>query len=290
IFLSAAASVQETSSLWEQLDAPVGLRFLWQKDSSYIRRPPFISLPQTLPNTLPTARILALLGDSVTTDHISPAGNIAASSPAGLYLQAQGIAPRDFNSYGSRRGNHEVMMRGTFANVRLRNYMVPGSEGGVTRLVPENTILPIYDAAQVYQKRGEPVVIFAGKEYGTGSSRDWAAKGSALLGVQAVIAQSFERIHRSNLIGMGIVPLEFLPGESWQTWQLTGEERIHLAWTPQSAPHTDVLVTVHHLDHTVSTHYVRSRVDTLEEAEFMQAGGLIPWVMAQRFAPSGPTL
>src|SRR5690606_6689047 len=205
---------------WNALPVPEGERYAWDPDSTYVKHPPyFVDMPLTPPEVedLSGLRVLALLGDSITTDHISPAGSILRDSPAGQYLLERGVEPRDFNSYGSRRGNHEVMMRGTFANVRLRNRLVPGREGGYTRHLPSGEEMTIYDAAMRYQQEGVPLVVIAGKEYGSGSSRDWAAKGPRLLGVRAVIAESYERIHRSNLIGMGILPLQFLDGESAET-------------------------------------------------------------------------
>ncbi len=206
---------------------PTGDHFAWEADSTYIRKPPFLENLTREPEPLVEitgARVLAVLGDSITTDHISPAGSIKADSPAGKYLIAQGVEPKDFNSYGARRGNHEVMMRGTFANVRLRNQLAPGTEGGWTTYLPGDEVMSIYDASVKYQDAGVPLVILAGKEYGSGSSRDWAAKGTMLLGVKAVIAESFERIHRSNLVNMGVLPLQFLPGESAASLGLTGRE------------------------------------------------------------------
>ena len=208
------ASSRATSA-GSTLPVPTGDRFAWEADSTYIRRPPFLENLTREPTPLADiagARVLALLGDSITTDHISPAGSIKADSPAGKYLIAQGVEPKDFNSYGARRGNHEVMMRGTFANVRLRNQLAPGTEGGWTTYLPGGEVMSIYDASMKYQDAGVPLVVLAGKEYGSGSSRDWAAKGTMLLGVKAVIAESFERIHRSNLVNMGVLPLEFADG------------------------------------------------------------------------------
>src|SRR5207253_97396 len=201
--------------------------FEWDDVSTYVRKPPYFDGMTREPAPITDivgARALAVLGDSVTTDHISPAGNIKASSPAGAYLQEHGVQPGDFNSYGSRRGNHEVMIRGTFANIRIRNLLAPGTEGGVTRHLPDGAVMPIYDAAMKYREEKVPLVVLAGAEYGTGSSRDWAAKGTLLLGVRVVIAVSYERIHRSNLVGMGILPLQFAEGQSWQSLGLSGEE------------------------------------------------------------------
>src|SRR6202011_806416 len=217
---------------WANLKVPAGERYAWDAVSTYVKSPPYFDGMTMTPPPLSDvrgARALAVLGDSVTTDHISPAGSIARSSPAARYLVEQGVQPVDFNSYGARRGNHEVMMRGTFANIRLRNLLVPGVEGGVTIHLPSNEQASIYDAAMRYKKEGTPLIILAGREYGTGSSRDWAAKGTMLLGVKAVIAESFERIHRSNLIGMGVVPLQFLSGQNTQTLGLTGQEVFSIA-------------------------------------------------------------
>src|SRR5262249_53747979 len=209
------------------LKIPMGDTYVWEPESTYIRRAPYFDDMPAKPNAVPdirNARVLAILGDSVTTDHISPAGSIKKDSPAGKYLQEHGVKPADFNSYGSRRGNHEVMVRGTFANVRLRNKMVPNLEGGFTRHLPDGAEMTIFEASEKYLSEGVPLLIIAGKEYGSGSSRDWAAKGPELLGVHAVIAESYERIHRSNLVGMGILPLQFLPEEDPDTLGLTGEE------------------------------------------------------------------
>ena len=217
MFLEQYAHVFDGDERWRSLPIPTGERFEWTDDSTYIRNPPFfegITAEPTFPSDILGARALAVLGDSVTTDHISPAGSIPADSPAGRYLVSKGVAPADFNSYGARRGNHEVMMRGTFANIRLRNQLAPGTEGGWTTLLPEAEVMTIYDASVKYRDRGVPLMIVAGKEYGSGSSRDWAAKGTLLLGVKAVLAESFERIHRSNLVNMGVLPLQFRDGET----------------------------------------------------------------------------
>ena len=230
--------------------------------------------------------MLAVLGDSVTTDHISPAGNIKANGPAGQYLAAHGVKPAEFNSYGSRRGNHEVMVRGTFANVRLRNKLAPGTEGGVTRLLPEGEPMPIFDASVKYAERGVPLVILAGKEYGSGSSRDWAAKGPKLLGVRAVIAESFERIHRSNLVGMGILPLQFAEGQNAESLGLTGEEvydfpglTVLLASRFSSGKTLRVKATT--ADGTVKDFDARVRIDTPQEIEYFEHGGILQYVLRQ---------
>jgi aconitate hydratase len=222
------------------------------------------------------------LGDSVTTDHISPAGSIAKNSPAGLYLQEHGVAVKDFNSYGSRRGNDRVMTRGTFANIRIRNQMVPGSEGGVTKHVPTNQVLSIYDAAMEYKKSNTPLVVLAGKEYGTGSSRDWAAKGTNLLGVKAVIDESFERIHRSNLVGMGVLPLQFTNGESWKSLGLTGEETIDiLGLTDDIQPGQTLKVRATKNDNSSIEFDVLVRLDSVVDVEYYRNGGILPTVLRQ---------
>jgi aconitate hydratase len=236
------------------------------------------------------ARVLAVLGDSVTTDHISPAGSIKLNGPAGKYLTEHGVAPIDFNSYGSRRGNHEVMVRGTFANVRLRNKLAPGTEGGVTRLLPEGTGMSIYDASVIYAERNVPLAILAGKEYGSGSSRDWAAKGPRLLGIRFVIAESYERIHRSNLVGMGILPLQFQPGESVETLGLTGEETFTLGAVPgelkamldakfEGGKTLTIVATAP--DGTTKTIAATVRIDTPQEILYYQHGGILQYVLRQ---------
>ena len=240
---------------------------------------------------------MALFGDSITTDHISPAGSIKGSSPAGLWLQAHGVQEADFNSYGSRRGNHDVMMRGTFANVRIKNLMIPpdenGSreEGGVTLFHPGHstpdsviTKIPIYDAAMKYMEEGTPTVIFAGEEYGTGSSRDWAAKGTQLLGIKAVVARSFERIHRSNLVGMGVLPLQFKPGESWHTLNLTGSETIDVIPHPELKPQSEAKLVITRADGSRQEVTVILRVDTPIEVDYYRNGGILPYVLRQLLA------
>src|SRR6202012_2163263 len=231
IFSKEYATVTDGDKNWQNLKFPTGDTYQWERDSTYIRKAPYFDGMPAKPATVTDikgARVLAVLGDSVTTDHISPAGSIKLNGPAGKYLVQHGVTAADFNSYGSRRGNHEVMVRGTFANVRLRNKLAPGTEGGVTRLLPEGEGMSIYDASVKYAERGIPLVILAGKEYGSGSSRDWAAKGPRLLGIKFVIAESYERIHRSNLVGMGILPLQFQDGESSESHALTGEETFDL--------------------------------------------------------------
>ena len=226
------------------------------------------------------ARVLALLGDSVTTDHISPAGSIAQDSPAGRYLVEQGVEPRDFNSYGSRRGNDRVMVRGTFANIRIRNQLAPGTEGGVTRHLPDGEQMSIYEAAMKYADEGTPLIVLAGSEYGTGSSRDWAAKGTYMLGVRAVIAASFERIHRSNLVGMGVLPLEFAAGETWQSLGLTGEEVYEIpGLDDQLEPRSQLEVRATTSEGDVKTFPVTVRIDTPVEMEYYRNGGILQTVL-----------
>ena len=283
-FAREYGAVFEGDDRWKVIAAPSGDRFAWSDDSTYIARAPYFDGMPAEPAPLTdivNARVLAVLGDSVTTDHISPAGNIRASSPAGLYLQGRGVEPVDFNQYGARRGHHEVMIRGTVANTRIKNQLVPGVEGGVTRHLPDPDVVPIYDAATQYAAEGTPLVVLAGKEYGSGSSRDWAAKGTALLGVRAVIAESFERIHRSNLIGMGVLPLQFLDGESVASLGLTGEETITIEGLaevsdPNSAFPTRLVVQAG--DRTFTT---RVRVDTPTEASYYRHGGVLRFVLRQ---------
>jgi aconitate hydratase len=287
MFREQYASVFEGDEMWRGLPVPTGDRFEWEADSTYIRRPPFLEnlSPEPAPAVEITgARVLALLGDSITTDHISPAGAIKADTPAGRYLVAQGVEPRDFNSYGARRGNHEVMMRGTFANVRLRNQIAPGTEGGWTTYLPTSEVMSIYDGSMKYQEAGVPLMILAGKEYGSGSSRDWAAKGTLLLGVKAVIAESFERIHRSNLVNMGVLPLQFAAGQSAASLKLTGHEVFHLAGSGSAlTPRGSVAVRASAADGSVIEFNALVRVDTPEELVAYHHGGILPYV-ARRLA------
>jgi len=270
---------------WQKLPVPIGDRFEWEGASTYIRKPPFLeglSMTPSAAGEIRDARALALLGDSITTDHISPAGNIKANSPAGKYLIEHGVEPKDFNSYGARRGNHEVMMRGTFANTRIKNQMVPGVEGGVTSYLPGGEIMPIYDAAMKYQAAGVPLVVIAGKEYGSGSSRDWAAKGTMLLGVKAVIAESYERIHRSNLVNMGVLPLQFKAGETAVTIGLTGREVFtFLGAGAALTPRGEVTVLARAEDSSTKTFTVIARIDTPEELVAFSHGGILPYVLRQ---------
>ncbi|MEM1202355.1 MAG: aconitate hydratase AcnA [Acidobacteriota bacterium] len=289
MFTEEYADVFTGPEQWQQLPTPEGATFDWQGDSTYVRLPPyFVDMPRepAVPADISGARVLALLGQSVTTDHISPAGAIKLKSPAGEYLVANGVAPKDFNSYGSRRGNHEVMMRGTFANVRLRNKLVPEIEGGYTRHLPSGESMSIYDAAMKYQKEGVPLVVLAGKEYGTGSSRDWAAKGSLLLGVRAVITESFERIHRSNLVGMGVLPLEFADGQSAESLGLTGEEVYDIAGlgeivTTDFQAGRTLTVRAQAEGGAVTEFQVRVRLDTPQEVAYYHHGGILQYVLRQ---------
>ncbi|CAI1584893.1 Aconitate hydratase 1 [Serratia marcescens] len=267
---------------WQAIQVTGSATYQWQEDSTYIRHPPFFSTMQVKPDPvqdIKDARILAILADSVTTDHISPAGNIKRDSPAGRYLSEHGVAPQDFNSYGSRRGNHEVMMRGTFANIRIRNEMVPDVEGGYTRHIPSQQQLSIYDAAMQYQQEKVPLAVIAGKEYGSGSSRDWAAKGPRLLGVRVVIAESFERIHRSNLIGMGILPLEFPQGVTRKTLGLTGDEQISVGGLQQLQPGQTVPVHITYADGHKEVVDTRCRIDTGNELTYYENDGILHYVI-----------
>ena len=273
---------------WRAIEVTPSAAYAWEA-STYIKEPPFFSVGGALDQTgeVAGARILALLGDSVTTDHISPAGAIAPGSPAGEYLQQQGVPVADFNSYGSRRGNHEVMMRGTLANIRIRNAMTPDREGGYTRHLTTGDELSIYDAAMRYQGEGTPLVLFAGKEYGTGSSRDWAAKGTRLLGVRAVVASTFERIHRSNLIGMGVLPLEFSPDESWRSLGLTGEEVVDIALPADAqglVPRQELVLRLRRGDGEAVETRVRSRLDTDNEVAYYRSGGILQFVLDKLLA------
>ena len=289
MFRTAYGRVFEGEEAWQELPTPDGGRYTWDESSTYVRQPPyFVDLPdEPAPlSDIADARVLAVLGDSVTTDHISPAGAIHPDSPAAQYLTEQGVERADFNSYGSRRGNHEVMIRGTFANRRIRNRLAPGTEGGVTRHLPDGETMSIYDAAMRYAADSVPLVILAGKEYGSGSSRDWAAKGTSLLGVRAVIAESFERIHRSNLIGMGVLPLQFAEGTSVESLGLTGEETITIGGLAGAEPKSLIgrRLTVEADGKPVE---VVLRIDTPMEAEYLRHGGILPYVLRQHLASAG---
>ncbi len=288
-FRKEYATVTDGDQNWQHLKFPTGEVYQWEPDSTYIRQAPYFDNMPKVPapvTDIRDARVLAVLGDSVTTDHISPAGSIKANGPAGKYLSEHGVKPADFNSYGSRRGNHEVMVRGTFANVRLRNRLAPGTEGGVTRLLPEGEPMSIFDASVKYAERGTPLVILAGKEYGSGSSRDWAAKGPRLLGVRAVIAESYERIHRSNLVGMGILPLQFENGETVESLGLTGEETysfpgLKALLDARFANGRDLTVEVTDAKKQTRSFKAKVRIDTPQEILYYQNGGILQYVLRQ---------
>ncbi|HVS19330.1 MAG TPA: aconitate hydratase AcnA, partial [Planctomycetota bacterium] len=292
MFRRRYAAVYEGGDEWRALEVPAGDTYAWDQGSTYVKEPPYFAGMEREPSPLADirgARVLALVGDSVTTDHISPAGTIKAQSPAGRYLQERGVEPPDFNSYGSRRGNHEVMMRGTFANVRFRNKLVPGVEGGETVHLPDGEPMSIFDAAMRYADEQVPLLVIAGKEYGTGSSRDWAATGPLLLGVRAVIAESFERIHRSNLVGMGIAPLEFRPGESAGSVGLTGRETYELAGLAEALAQgfrgrREVLVRATDEDGSPIEFHAKLRVDTPQEVQYMRHGGILQYVLRRLLA------
>lgn len=276
-------SVYEGDDMWKGMDTPTGSMFEWDEDSTYVRNPPYFEGMGMKPEPVADitgARVLLLLGDSVTTDHISPAGAIQPDSPAGLYLQEKGVRPAEFNSYGSRRGNHEVMMRGTFANVRIRNQVAPGTEGGFTTYFPDNEVMPVYDAAMKYQQDGTPLVVIAGKEYGSGSSRDWAAKGTLLLGVKAVIAETYERIHRSNLIGMGVLPLTFEDGQNAESLGLDGTETFDFKGLSDGTEKT-VDVTATRPDGTEINFRANVRLDTPKEVDYYRNGGILHYVLRE---------
>jgi aconitate hydratase len=284
-FKTQYADVFRGDERWQKLDVPTGERFAWDPESTYVRNPPFLENVTLDPAPLADisgGRVLALLGDSTTTDHISPAGSIKKDSPAGKYLMAHGVEPKDFNSYGARRGNHEVMIRGTFANVRLRNQLAPGTEGGWTTYQPDGGVMTIYDAAMKYKDAGVPLVVLAGKEYGSGSSRDWAAKGTVLLGVKAVIAESFERIHRSNLVNMGVLPLLFPDRQSAASLGLNGRERYELKGVADGLRPRGTL-TVRAVDEDGRTVQFDAvvRIDTPEELVAFRHGGILPYVLRQ---------
>jgi aconitate hydratase len=292
MFQRQYASVFEGDDRWRALPTPDSELFAWQDDSTYVKNPPYFDDMTTEPGAVQDvrgARVLALLGDSITTDHISPAGAIKADSPAGAYLREHGVAPKDFNSYGARRGNHEIMMRGTFANIRLRNRLNPGVEGGMTTYLPGDEVMSIYDASMKYQQAGVPLIVIAGKEYGTGSSRDWAAKGPRLLGVSAVIAESYERIHRSNLIGMGVLPLQFRDGEGYESLGLTGRETFDIqgleaALSGTSLKEKMVGVTARADDGRTTEFRALARLDTPQEREYFRHGGILHYVLRQLLA------
>jgi aconitate hydratase len=284
MFRKEYSQVFEGDERWRGLKVPEGNLFRWQKDSLYVKAPPFFDGVDATPppvSDIKNARVLAMLGDSVTTDHISPAGSIGVDTPAGKYLIAHGVQPRDFNSYGARRGNHEVMVRGTFANIRLRNELVPGVEGGFTVHLPDGEITTIFEAAERYRSEGVPLIVIAGKEYGSGSSRDWAANGTLLLGVRAVIAESFERIHRSNLVGMGVLPLEFTGGQTRKTLELTGRETYSIEGLAAGVERRQKLKVRVSDGGRTREFEVLARIDTPEEVEYMRHGGILPYVLRE---------
>jgi aconitate hydratase len=283
MFKKGYANVFSGDANWAAIKTPAGKIYSWDGKSTYVKNPPYFDGMTMTPaplHDIQGARALVVLGDSVTTDHISPAGNISKSSPAAKYLMAQGVQPADFNSYGARRGNHEVMMRGTFANIRLRNLLLPGTEGGITLHIPSGEQLSVFDASIKYKASNTPLVILAGKEYGTGSSRDWAAKGTMLLGVKAVIAESFERIHRSNLIGMGILPLQYKEGQTAQSLGLTGKETFSILGLNRGATKS-VIVSAKSDDGKIIEFESRLRIDTPKELDYYQHGGILQYVLRQ---------
>jgi aconitate hydratase len=288
IYREKYANVFRANERWNAIQIPEGDLYEWDAKSTYIANPPFFErLSDGVADMadIRGAKVLALLSDSVTTDHISPAGNIKADSPAGKYLMEHGVRKQDFNSYGSRRGHHEVMMRGTFANIRIRNQVAPGTEGGVTTYLPTGEVESIYDASMKYQDQGTNLVVIAGKEYGTGSSRDWAAKGTFLLGVKAVIAESFERIHRSNLVGMGVLPLQFKPGHGWSTLGITGTETFDITGLDNNIqPGQEVTVTATRQDGTNFTFEVSVRLDSSVDVDYYRNGGILQTVLRQMIA------
>ncbi|MBN9320116.1 MAG: aconitate hydratase 1 [Caulobacterales bacterium 68-7] len=282
MFDSRYGDVFKGDKHWQNIPISGGQTYAWEGSSTYVQNPPYfvgMSMTPTPVTDIVEARVLGIFGDSITTDHISPAGSIKKTGPAGVYLMEHGVEPADFNSYGARRGNHEVMMRGTFANIRIRNKITPDIEGGVTKHFPSGEVMSIYDAAMKYQVEGRPAVVFAGKEYGTGSSRDWAAKGAKLLGVRAVIAETFERIHRSNLVGMGVLPLQFL-ADGWQRLGLTGEEIVSIRGLSELAPRKQLIVELYRpSDGRIARFPVRCRIDTATELEYFRAGGVMNYVL-----------
>jgi len=282
MFATRYSDVFKGDKNWQGIKVAGGQTYAWDMGSTYVQNPPYFRDMKMEPDAVTDiieARVLSVFGDSITTDHISPAGSIKASGPAGEYLRDRQVPTSEFNSYGARRGNHEVMMRGTFANIRIRNKITPEIEGGVTKHFPSRDVMSIYDAAMRYQNEGRPLVVFAGKEYGTGSSRDWAAKGTKLLGVRAVIAESFERIHRSNLVGMGVLPLQFLQ-DGWQKLNLTGEEIVSIRGLTELSPRRQLTVEMYRpSDGRIARFPVRCRIDTPTELEYFKNGGVLNYVL-----------
>jgi len=289
MFKSRYSDVFRGDEHWQGIGIAGGQTYAWDPTSTYVQDPPYFEGMSMTPSPVKDiieARILGIFGDSITTDHISPAGSIKKASPAGEYLMEHQVSPTDFNSYGSRRGNHQVMMRGTFANIRIRNRMVPDIEGGMTKHFPSGDVMSIYDAAMRYEAEGRPLVVFAGKEYGTGSSRDWAAKGAKLLGVRAVIAESYERIHRSNLVGMGVLPLQFR-AEGWQRLNLTGEEIVNIRGLEALAPRKSLTVELYRpSDGRIARFPVICRIDTPTELAYFMNGGVLPYVLRHLARPT----
>ncbi len=282
MFASRYADVFKGDEQWQNIKVSGGQTYDWPMGSTYVQNPPYfegMSMDVDAPTDIVDARIMGLFADSITTDHISPAGSIKADGPAGEYLREHQVPVLEFNSYGSRRGNHQVMMRGTFANIRIKNQMVPGTEGGLTIHHPSGEEMPIYDAAMRYQSEGVPLVVFAGDQYGTGSSRDWAAKGTILLGVKAVVAGSFERIHRSNLIGMGVLPLQLIDGVSWNSLGLTGAEQVTIKGVADLAPRQNIEIEIEMADGAKKTAPVRVRIDTENELDYYRNGGILHYVL-----------
>jgi aconitate hydratase len=284
MFEKVYGAVYDGDQEWKTLHVPTGDIYAWDSKSTYVKHPPYFKGMKKEPTAVADvkdARVLLVLGDSITTDHISPAGSIKKNGPAGAYLLSHGVDVKDFNSYGSRRGNDEVMVRGTFANVRLRNLLAPGTEGGVTRHLPSGDAMSVFDAAERYAKEGVPLVVLAGKEYGSGSSRDWAAKGPKLLGVRVVVAESYERIHRSNLVGMGILPLEYPAGESTSSLGLTGEETFSVTSLADAIAQRKVVVHAKRADGSVREFLATVRIDTPQEREYYRHGGILEYVLRQ---------
>jgi aconitate hydratase len=283
MFIQRYSNVSDGPDQWQQIKTEKSSIYNWDEGSTYVKKPPFFEDLSDEPEgfkEIKDARPLLILGDMMTTDHISPAGSIQKDSPTGEYFMEHQILPKDYNSYGSRRGNHEVMMRGTFANIRIRNEMAPGTEGGFTKLYPEEKVMPVYDAVVEYKKRGTDLVVIGGKEYGTGSSRDWAAKGTKLLGVKAVIAESFERIHRSNLIGMGILPLQFKDGENRKSLNLVGSELISVVDIEKGInPSDEVIIEIKYISGEIKKVKTLSRIDTKNELEYYKNGGILQYVL-----------
>jgi aconitate hydratase len=283
MFIQRYSNVSDGPDQWQQIKTEKSSIYNWDEGSTYVKKPPFFEDLSDEPEgfkEIKDARPLLILGDMITTDHISPAGSIQKDSPTGEYFMEHQILPKDYNSYGSRRGNHEVMMRGTFANIRIRNEMAPGTEGGFTKLYPEEKVMPVYDAVVEYKKRGTDLVVIGGKEYGTGSSRDWAAKGTKLLGVKAVIAESFERIHRSNLIGMGILPLQFKDGENRKSLNLVGSELISVVDIEKGInPSDEVIIEIKYISGEIKKVKTLSRIDTKNELEYYKNGGILQYVL-----------